>query len=115
MIPQVNDGLLADFEEVVEPSKTYSLDFEKKRIAGICDGVEAIEQVIYKILNTERYHYLIYSWNYGSEFVDLFGQPTPYVYSELKRLITEALTQDDRIQSVDAFNFEKNRSKVIAS
>lgn len=42
----------------------------------------------------------------------LFGQPIPYIYSELKRLITEALTHDDRIDSVDAFSFSHYKNKV---
>ncbi|MFR1907567.1 MAG: DUF2634 domain-containing protein [Clostridium neonatale] len=35
-----------------------------------------------------------------------------YVYPELQRRITEALTQDDRINSVDAFSYEKVKNKV---
>ena len=114
MIPQNNldEELTADFEEVVQPSRTYKLDLERKRIVGYCDGREAIEQAIYKALSTERYDHLIYTWNYGAEIAKLFGQPIPYVYSELKRLITEALTHDDRIESVDAFSFSHVKNKV---
>ncbi|MDI2588037.1 DUF2634 domain-containing protein [Psychrobacillus sp. NEAU-3TGS] len=114
MIPKINDELMADFEEAIQqPSKTYKLDLERKRVIGYVDGREAIEQFIYKTLSTERYDHIIYSWDYGAEIAQLFGKPIPFVYSELKRLITEALTQDDRIESVDAFSFEKNKSKVL--
>lgn len=114
MIPQNNfeEELKADFEEVAQPSRTYKLDLERKRIVGYADGREAIEQAIYKALSTERYEHLIYTWNYGAEIAKLFGQPIPYVYSELKRLITEALTHDDRIDSVDAFSFSHIKNKV---
>lgn len=113
MIPQNNnDDLTVDFEEVIQPSRTYKIDFDKKRIVGYTDGREAVKQFIVKVLATERYDYLIYSWNYGAEIAKLFGEPIPYVYSELKRLITEALTQDDRIESVDAFNFSHVKHKV---
>lgn len=114
MIPNQidNDDLTTDFEEVAQPSRTYKLDLERKRIIGYVDGREAIEQAIYKALSTERYDYLIYTWNYGAEIAKLFGQPIPFVYSELKRLITEALTHDDRINSVDAFNFSHVKHKV---
>lgn len=113
MIPKYTfDDFTADFEEEVQPSRTYKIDFERKRIVGYTDGREAIEQAIYKALSTERYDHLIYSWNYGAEIGKLFGQPIPYVYSELKRLITEALTHDDRIDSVDAFHFSHNKNKV---
>lgn len=113
MIPtNHNDGLALDFEETQQPSRTYKIDTEKNRIIGYVDGREAIEQFIYKTLSTERYEHLIYSWNYGAELAKLFGQPIPYVYSEIKRLITEALTQDDRILSVDAFSFSHKKGKV---
>lgn len=113
MIPKYTfDDFTADFEEEVQPSRTYKIDFERKRIVGYADGREAIEQAIYKALSTERYDHLIYSWNYGAEIGKLFGQPIPYVYSELKRLITEALTHDDRIDSVDTFHFSHNKNKV---
>ncbi|MEK3935920.1 DUF2634 domain-containing protein [Sporosarcina sp. FSL W7-1349] len=114
MIPQQieNDGLELNFEEAQSPSRTYKIDLEKKRIIGYIDEREAVEQFIYKVLSTERYEYLIYSWNYGAEIAKLFGQPIPYVYSELKRLITEALTQDDRITGVDAFLFTHIKNKV---
>lgn len=112
MLPSVNDGLDADFTEEEQPSKTYCVDWEKGTIRGMCDGLEAVKQAIHKILGTERYENLIYSWNYGAELQQLFGQPAPYVYSEIKRLITEALVQDDRIQSVDNFSFQKQRGKV---
>lgn len=115
MIPRVNDDLLVlevDFEEVSEPTKTYKLDFVLKRVVGFTDGREAIEQYIYKTLDTDRYGYLIYSWNYGAEIAKLFGKPIPYVYSELKRLTTEALMQDDRIKGVDAFIFTHIKNKV---
>ncbi|MCH7321791.1 DUF2634 domain-containing protein [Solibacillus sp. MA9] len=113
MIPQNEfEDSTVDFEEVVQPSRTYKLDLERKRIVGYADGREAVEQAIYKALSTERYDYLIYTWNYGAEIAKLFGQPIPYVYSELKRLITEALTHDDRIESVDAFNFSHVKHKV---
>lgn len=116
MIPQVTNDLLSDFEEAVEqPSKTYKLDVVRKRVVGYLDGREAIEQFIYKTLSTERYEHLIYSWDYGAEISNLFGKPIPYVYSELKRLIIEALTQDDRIESVDTFSFSHVKNKVSVS
>lgn len=97
-----------DFEIQEDATETYKLNLEKDRVIGFTNNdLEAMKQAIYKIINTERYDYLIYSWNYGIELNDLFGEPIPYVYSEIKRRITEALTQDTRIESVDAFSFEQ--------
>ncbi|MBO5704553.1 MAG: DUF2634 domain-containing protein [Alphaproteobacteria bacterium] len=114
MIPG-NDDLVPDFEVVTQPSYTYKLDMQKARINGFIDGQDAMPQAIYKILTTERYKYVIYSWNYGVELADLFGQPIPYVYAEIERRVTEALTQDDRIESVVDFQFDNNDGAVIVS
>ena len=97
MIPSVQDDLQEDFDIITQPTKTYKLDIEKNIIVGYCDGIEALKQAIYKILNTERYDYLIYSWNYGVEIKNLIGEETTLVITELERIIKEALMQDDRI------------------
>lgn len=94
------------------PSKTFKLNANTNRINGTIDELEAVKQAIYLRLNTEKYDYIIYSWNYGVETKDLFGEDITYVYPELQRRITEALTQDDRINSVDAFSYEKVKNKV---
>lgn len=115
MIPSTSGFLEQDFEIEEQPSKTFMIHKEDGIINGYCDELEAMKQAIYKILNTERYQYIIYSWDYGIETVDLFGEPVTYVCPELKRRIIEALTQDSRIQSVDAFSFEVDKGKVHAT
>ena len=112
MIPGTNGFLSQDFEITQQPSKTYQMNMQLLNIRGFAKEQLAMAQLIYKILNTERYQYVIYSWNYGVELLDLFGEPVSYVCPELKRRITEALTQDSRIQSVDAFDFEVEKGKV---
>ncbi len=106
MTPSVNTLLSTNLKVEKQPSKNYKLHIEKNTISGTCDGLEAMKQVIYKILNTERYQHIIYSWNYGIELLDLYGEPITYVLPEIQRRITEALIQDDRINSVDDFNFD---------
>lgn len=115
MIPSNNAFLLTNVEIETEPSKNYKMNFEEKTIKGFCDELEAMVQVIYKILNTERYEYIIYSWDYGIETIDLYGEPVSYVCPELERRIEEALIQDDRIISVDNFEFDTSeKGKVKA-
>lgn len=106
MIPGINSALQEDFEIEFQPSRTYKMYLEQEVINGYTDELDALKQTIYMILNTERYQYIIYSWNYGIELQDLFGEPVTYVCPELERRITEALTQDERILSVDAFSFD---------
>lgn len=109
MIPSTTAFLEQDFEITEQPTHTYKMNLESNLIRGYTDGQEAMKQAIYKILNTERYQYVMYSWNYGIELLDLYGEPVSYVCPELERRIREALTWNDRIQTVD--NFEFNISK----
>lgn len=110
MIP--NNGSINDFNIEEETSKTYILDGEKRIVYGNCDGIEAVKQAIHLTLNIERYEHIIYSWDYGIETLDLIGREISYVLPELKRRVTEALTQDSRILSVDAFNIVAKKGKV---
>lgn len=137
MIPSI-DILTEEITEITYPTNTYKIVFSAKndpiqrsrgvlalttsvevedsdRISGYVDGLEAIAQAVYLILSTERYQFIIYSWDYGVELVDLIGQDMPYVMSELQRRITEALTQDDRIDDVVDFEFEKNGKKLLTT
>jgi len=114
MIPVVNDDLQSDFEYQELPTRTLKLNISSETIGGFVDEIEAMKQAIYLILNVERYENLIYSWNYGVELQDLFGQPTSFVLPELKRRITEALMQDSRITGVSDSSFETIKGKVHA-
>lgn len=87
--------------------------FEDNYIRGYRDKIDAMKQVIYKILNTERFQYVIYSWNYGIELADLYGEPISYVCPELERRIIEALVQDNRIESVNNFIFSLELRNTI--
>ena len=89
------------------------MKIEQNLISGYVDELEAMKQVVYKILNTERYQYVIYSWNYGIELMDLYGEPVSYVCAELERRISEALLQDDRIVSVDSFEYDYSKKGQV--
>ncbi len=113
MIPSTVGFLDTDFEIREQPGLTYQMQMKEHRIRGYTDGLEAVRQAIYKIIMTERYQYIIYSWNYGIELLDLFGEPVTYVCPELKRRISEALLLDDRIRSVDSFEFDFPEKGVV--
>lgn len=115
-LPTTGDDLdLIGFQTIEQPDNTHKLDIEKNRVTGMTDGRDALLQAIYLILNVERYAFPIYSRNYGTELADLIGQPKDYAMSEIKRRITEALTQDDRITGVDNWSFETAGKVVRAS
>ena len=114
MIPSRNTILTTEINVVTMPSKQHRMDLEQNRILGTCDNLEAVKQSIFKILNSERYLYLIYSWNYGIELMDLFGKPPLFVCPEVERRVKEALIQDDRIMGVDEFEFDTSKKGVVS-
>lgn len=112
MIPK-NDNLTSDIRIIEIPSKTYKMDLNGDVIHGYTDGLEAMRQAIYKIIRTERYKYIIYSFNYGIELIDLIGEPISFAIPEIERRITEALLSDDRILAVNNFEFELPKKGVV--
>lgn len=113
MIPSTVGFLNQDFEIEEQPSKTYKMDLSGNTIKGFTDEIEAMKQVIFKILNTERYQFIMYSWNYGMETMDLYGESVTYVCPELERRITEALTADTRISGVSDFEHDTTVRGVV--
>lgn len=108
MLPQdYNEGLVQDFTVAAYPTPTYRLRFDGKPSSGMLNGLEAMKQAIFLALHTERFQHAIYSWNYGIELRELFGEPkTPFLQARLQQAIEEALLADDRILQVDSFVFE---------
>lgn len=115
MIPQTQYAV--ELESVAaknQPSRTYRLDVGKQRISGFVDELEAVRQAILLILNTERFRYQIYSWNYGNEISRAIGNDFQLAKSNVKRYIKEALLQDERITDVNDFVFENVKRNVLA-
>jgi len=99
--------------ENVEATKTYRLSTDN--IQGYVDNLEALEQAIYKELNTERYENPIYGFIYGIELESLLGKDQTYVQVELKRRIRECLLRDERIENVDNFSFTVSGDKILCT
>ena len=115
MIPQNGDDLRQDFVFTTLPSRTLKMDHDWKTITGTIDQIQAVEQAVFLILTTERYQWLIFSWDYGVEMQNLIGKDPEYCIPEIERRIREALLQDDRITAVENFEFELNKRKVLTT
>jgi phage baseplate assembly protein W len=104
-----NDNLVADFDELILPNKTWCIDFDRNLVTTNITDLEAVRQTVGLILDTERYEHIIFSDQYGVELIDLFGENQNYVMSEVKRRVTEALTQDERVTGVENFEYSKTK------
>ncbi|MEC1262498.1 DUF2634 domain-containing protein [Bacillus swezeyi] len=110
--PEIPFEDIEDDSEVIETSKTYKIDFETGRLTGeIISGLEAIEQMVYMALRTERYAYAVYSHNIGNELQEVLSDnetTDAYKEMEIPRLIEEALIYDERIAAVSDFEIERH-------
>ena len=83
----------------------------------IVEGNEAVKVWVYKALLVPRYNYSIYSWDYGSELMDLIGKAyTPQLTkSEAKRYIEEALKINPYILDVNVIDTDFKDSILSAN
>ncbi len=83
----------------------------------IVEGNNAIKVWVYKAILTPRYNYSIYTWDYGSELLDLIGKAyTPSLTKEeAKRLIKEALEINPYILEVEITNISFKDSLLSAT
>jgi len=113
MIPQ--GGTLPDDRFVLEEqtSLTYALDPVAGRISGRVDGLAAVRQAVFKLLQTERFAYAIYDSNYGYE--SSLGLQGEVFRLETERKVTEALLTDSRIRAVEDFKFAEQGDTALVS
>ena len=110
MIPKAGIEIMAGAVKTTDTSKTYHISGYK--IQGYLDGSDALQQAIEKLLKTEKYEYPIYSFSYGIELENLIGKDKFYVQMELGRRIKECLLEDERITSVENFQFSMTKETI---
>lgn len=100
----VNDiAGISDVED--KPTKTYCIDFDKGRIGGTLDDIEAVKQYIKKALITPRYKCLAYSAQYGSE-IEAMLITNKWSADAIKKLLPPVIKDtlsDSRI--IDVYDF----------
>lgn len=112
----------ADEVDVVEDEvplyREYEIDYATGQLTGrIVEGAEAVKVWIYLALNTDRYHYGQYSWDYGSELGSLVGKSSDpeYISMEAKRIVTECIEQNQHIAGVKEFRATVGDEKINIS
>lgn len=95
------DEIPTDIEVTYYSSKDVQMvNANSDRIVGYADGLEAVKQSIFHILNVERYAYIIYNNNYGVELEQYIGADINYIEATIENTLKEALTYDLRIKDV---------------
>jgi hypothetical protein len=118
LIPNAASVAIGQDVEVIEQkdqtSRTYKIDFSSGRVGGFIDETDAMKQAIIKILQSERFLYLIYSWNYGIEMNAIVGKSYQVIASEIKRILREALLEDRRITDVYDVSYKQIDKRTLS-
>lgn len=97
-----------------QPSLSWRLNRETKRIEGTIEGLDAVRQTVDIILHVERFQWQIYKPYSGMEWAGLIGQDAGYVGAELQRRIQDALVVDDRVTGISDFDYEVDGNNLRA-
>lgn len=114
MIPQ-GGSLTENTAAVSQPSATWRMDLERGVISGRTDGLDAIKQAVFKILQSQRFRHAIYSGNYGNELAELVGRHPSFLQLEAQRMLEEALLQDDRILAVEQVKVNHRGDQAVVT
>ena len=112
-----DDETEVDEIEEKEP-KDYEVDFKTGKLTGrIITGLDAIKQWIKLTLGIDRYYYTQFSWNHVSELNTLIVKnvSAEYVESEVKRMLEEALLENEYINGIDDVECEIKNDVLVAS
>ena len=108
-------GISTDLEYVSLPTNTWIIDWTSKQVLSMDAGLDSMRQAVEITLANERFRWQIYNSNFGTELNDLPGQEEAYIESELPRRIQDAFSVDDRILSVEDFQFVRDGDTLNVS
>lgn len=114
------DAKAAEINEALPLYKEIDWDFENNKPKFINGnfsfvvGNEAIKVWAYKALTTERFVYIIYSWDFGHEFDSMIGQvfTNDLVKSEVARFLEEALLINPYISGISNIRVDFYGDKI---
>lgn len=108
------EEVLLDEEEEIEP-KEYEIDFETGQLTGrVVTGLDAILVWAWLALNTAKYRYIQYSWDYGHEIDTLVGQrDTEHIETSVQTMLEECLMVNENITDVEVLEVDLEGDKVV--
>ena len=89
--------------------KEYGIDFETGQMTGkIVEGIEAIRVWVWCAMDTQRFRYGIYSWDYGADFEQYIGQSVTqeFLDTDAHDEVEETLLINPYITGIDDFEIE---------
>lgn len=113
-----NSNVAVSAEKQQITPREYGIDFETGQLTGgIVEGKEAVKVWIWLALQTPRYRYYIYTWDYGSDFEELIGQgyTEEYIIAETRRMTEDCLLVNEHVQDIREFGVNMQGSTLAIS
>ncbi len=113
-----NSNVAASAEKQQTAPREYEIDFETGQLTGgTVEGKEAVKVWIWLALQTPRYRYYIYTWDYGSDFEELIGRgyTEEYIATETQRMTEDCLLVNEHVQGIKEFSVNMEGSTLTIS
>ena len=119
MIQPLRDPHAAPIEPQRGTSHTsgyiHSKGSDSTVIRGRVDGIKAVRQAVWHIVNTERYAFANTPPNAGIELNQFINRSANYFRARIENVVRSALMQDDRILSVNLIRTEKTGHRSVVA
>ena len=112
------EDVTVDDEEESYVLRDFEIDWHTMKLTGkIVEGIDAIEQWAQMALRSERYEWLIHSWDYGEEYTSLLGYSWSWEYlnSEVERYLLECLCEHPYITGITDLSIVVENEKMHIS
>lgn len=93
----------------------WAVDFQNGCTSDPEASLQTVRQAVRCALETQRFDYPTMGNNFGMDWRGLLGRDTEYVKSEIAYRIRDALSIDDRITSVERFEFKTDGENLTVS
>jgi len=110
-----DDEDIVEAEEETTKQTDYEIDFTTGALTGrIISGLPALIQWIRLAIETKKYVFNQFSWDYGCEISDLIGKESSleYIRSEVSRMLTDTLSGNTDIESIADLDVNVDNDKL---
>lgn len=107
-----------DKSETEDIPKEYEINYESGQLTGrIVIGSEAVKAWAWLALQTVRFRFETYTWDYGNEMESLVGgsYSKEYIKSECTRMTKECLSENPAIIDIENLECDQSSDKLTVS
>lgn len=113
MLPEDNINISNGVQFVDYPSDTWYIDRGRNRLTKKITGYAAVKQAVEALFNIERFHWQIYTPNYGIDYTGLIGENASFVAQEFHRRAKDAILTDSRLLGISDYKYSVSGDSIL--